>query len=513
MGRRSRTGPARPVDGALGRGEPNVKRLLAVLALVLACTACSEKQAPKAAPPKKAGPPPGPSQHFRSRPDLRPPVMKVLTRAHGTAPGYIFLAPKMAVAQAGPMIMDNNGQVVWFHPLKFTKGVTDFRAQRYKGKPVLTWWRGRLSNVGVGNGWYVIYDQSYRPIAEVRPGNGLVGDVHEFLITSRDTALMTIYHRRKVDLTSIGGPKNGLIWDGIVQEVDIPTGRVLFEWHSYPQIGIKESDSHPPKKQLGTKPFPYDYIHLNSIAEEPNGNLLISGRNTHAVYEVSRRTGKVLWRLGGKKSDYKLGPGVRFAWQHDARPQPDGTITIFDNGAAPPVEKFSRVLVVRLNEQTKRATLVRSYRHPKKLLSPFEGNAQFLPDGHVFVGWGGWPYISEFAHNGRVLFDIYFGHGKKPGQDADTYRAYRMAWQGRPTDKPAIAVAGGKVYVSWNGATNVARWQVMLGQANDDMHVSNTAPKRGFETGIPLGGDGQYVAVQALDAKGKVLAVSKTVKR
>jgi hypothetical protein len=494
-----------------------MRRVLFVLVLVLACTACDDNDkkqaAPKPAAKAKKGPKPGPSQHFRSRPDLKPPVVQIRTPAHGTAPGYIFLAPKMAVRQAGPMIMDDRGQVVWFHPLKFTKGVTDFRAQRYRGKPVLTWWRGRLSNVGVGNGWFVIYDTSYRPVAEVRPGNGLVGDVHEFLLTSRDTALITIYHRLRVDLTSIGGPKSGLIWDGIVQEVDIPTRRVLFEWHSYPQIGIKESYSKPPKEQLGTKAFPYDYIHLNSIAEEPNGNLLISGRNTHAVYEVSRRTGKVLWRLGGKKSDYKLGPGARFAWQHDARRLSNGTISIFDNGAAPPVEKFTRVIVVRLDEQRRRATLVRSYRHPKRLLSPFEGNAQFLPNGHILVGWGGWPYISELDRNGRVLFDAYFGHGKKPGQDADTYRAFRMAWQGHPKAPPDIAVAGGKVYVSWNGATNVARWQLLLGEADDDLHVAATAKKSGFETAIPLSGDGKYVAVQALDAKGRVLAVSKTLKR
>jgi Arylsulfotransferase (ASST) len=494
-----------------------MRRVLFVLVLVLACTACDDNDkkqaAPKPAAKAKKGPKPGPSQHFRSRPDLKPPVVQIRTPAHGTAPGYIFLAPKMAVRQAGPMIMDDRGQVVWFHPLKFTKGVTDFRAQRYRGKPVLTWWRGRLSNVGVGNGWFVIYDTSYRPVAEVRPGNGLVGDVHEFLLTSRDTALITIYHRLRVDLTSIGGPKSGLIWDGIVQEVDIPTRRVLFEWHSYPQIGIKESYSKPPKEQLGTKAFPYDYIHLNSIAEEPNGNLLISGRNTHAVYEVSRRTGKVLWRLGGRKSDYKLGPGARFAWQHDARRLSNGTISIFDNGAAPPVEKFTRVIVVRLDEQRRRATLVRSYRHPKRLLSPFEGNAQFLPNGHILVGWGGWPYISELDRNGRVLFDAYFGHGKKPGQDADTYRAFRMAWQGHPKAPPDIAVAGGKVYVSWNGATNVARWQLLLGEADDDLHVAATAKKSGFETAIPLSGDGKYVAVQALDAKGRVLAVSKTLKR
>ena len=409
------------------------------------------------------------------------------------------------------MIMDNRGELVWFHPLKFTKGVTDFRVQRYRGKPVLTWWRGRLSNVGVGNGWYAMYDGSYRPIAEVRPGHGLVGDVHEFRLTSRGTALMTIYHRRHADLTSIGGPKDGLIWDGIVQEVDIATGRVLFEWHSFPEIGIRESYSNPPKKQLGTKPFPYDYIHINSIYEEPNGNLLISGRNTHALYEVSRRTGKVLWRLGGKKSDFRLGPGARFAWQHDAQRQLDGTITMFDNGSAPPVEKFTRVLVLHLNMATNRVTLLRSYHHPKKLLSPFEGNAQFLPDGHVFVGWGGWPYVSELAPNGRVLFDAYFGHDKNPGADADTYRAYRFVWHGHPTDPPAIAVADGKVYVSWNGATDVARWQVLVGKANDDLLVVASAKKDGFETVIPVRAKGRFIAVQALDRKGEVIGVSTTL--
>jgi Arylsulfotransferase (ASST) len=484
--------------------------LAAVGALALSgCGGEKAKSRPEAAPQ----PPPGPTQHFRSRPDLKPPVVQIHTPAKGTAPGYVFLAPKMAVVQAGPLIMDNRGQVLWFHPLKLTKGVTDFRAQRYHGKPVLTWWRGRVSDVGVGiNGWYVIYDHSYRPVAEVRPGNRLVGDVHEFLLTSRDTALMTIYHRRHADLRALGGPKDGLIWDGIVQEVDIPTGRVLFEWHSFPEIPVAESYSNPPKKQLGTKSFPYDYIHLNSIDEEPNGNLLVSGRNTHAVYEISRRTGKVLWRLGGKKSDFRLGPRVRFAWQHDARRQPDGTITIFDNGAAPPVEKFTRVLVLKLDERSKRASLVRSYRHPKRLLAPFEGNAQFLPNGHVFVGWGAWPYVSELDGNGRVLFDAYFGHGKKPGADADTYRAYRFVWHGRPKDPPDIAVAGTKVYVSWNGATEVTRWQVLVGKANDDLAVVATARKSSFETAIPFRAKGRYIAVQALDRKGKVIGVSRTLK-
>jgi len=498
----------------------DVKRaaLLAVAAALLVAGCSSEKKAAQRPAQKPAAeqpePKPGPAMTFVTRPDLKPPRVRIDVPAKGTAPGYAFLGAKMAVRQAGPMIIDNRGQLVWFHPLKFTKGITDVRVQRYRGQPVLTWWRGRLSNVGVGDGWYVIYNQSYEPIAEVRPSKGLAGDVHEFLIKN-DKAFITIYHRKAVDLRSIGGPKDGRIWDGIVQEIDIPTGRVLFEWHSYPEIGVQESYSKPPKKQLGTKPFPYDYIHLNSIDVEPNGNLLVSGRNTHALYEISRGTGKVLWRLGGKKSDFKLGPGARFAWQHDARRQPDGTITVFDNGAAPPVEKFSRVLVLRVDPKTKRVTLVRSYRHPKKLLAPFEGNAQFLPDGHVFVGWGGWPYATEFDKSGRVVWDAYFGHGKPPGQDADSYRAYRFVWHGRPTDRPALAVkqrpAVTTLYASWNGATEVARWAVYAGDTADKLSRIGTWPKSAFETAITVQNDAKFFAVDALNKAGRALRRSAAV--
>ncbi|MDX6408253.1 MAG: hypothetical protein QOE13_1324 [Gaiellaceae bacterium] len=490
-----------------------VRRALFALflsALLLAgCGDSKHKSAVQAGTTTQAAPRP-PSRAYHSRPDLKPPLVEIRTAAHATAPGYVFLAPKMVVAQAGPMIMDNKGELIWFKPLN-TRGVTDFRVQQYQGKPVLTWWRGKVSNVGVGDGWYVIYDTSYRPVAEVRPGNGLVGDVHEFLITKKNTALFSVYHRLPVDLSAVGGPKEGQIWDGIVQEVDIPTGRVLFEWHSYPQVGIAESFAPPPKASKGPKAPPYDYFHLNSIEVEPNGNLLLSARNTHALYEVDYKTKKVLWRLGGKKSDFKMGAGTRFAWQHDARRQPDGTITIFDNGAAPPVEKFSRVLVLRANAGTKKATLTRSYRHPKRLLAPFEGNAQFLPNGNVMVGWGAQPYLSEFARGGALLFDAYFGHGQPAGKDADTYRAYRFPWQGHPTDRPVVVVAGDNAYASWNGATDVARWQVLTGPAAGQLKPVQTVAKNGFETPIRLVRSAAFYAVKALDRRGKVLGTSNAV--
>jgi hypothetical protein len=480
-----------------------------VLTLLLAGCGQSKKSIVQTGTTTQAAAPP-PARTYHSRPDLKPPLVQIRTAAHNTAPGYLFLAPKMVVAQAGPMIMDNRGEVVWFKPLN-TRGVTDFRVQQYRGKPVLTWWRGHVSNVGVGDGWYVIYDTSYRPVAEVRPGNGLVGDVHEFLITKTNTALFTVYHRLPVDLSSVGGPKEGKIWDGIVQEVDIRTGRVVFEWHSYPQVAIAESYAPPPKAKAGPKAPPFDYFHVNSIDREPNGNLLVSARNTHAVYEIDHKTKKVLWRLGGKKSDFKLGAGVRFAWQHDARRRPDGTITIFDNGAAPPLEKFSRVLVVRADTSAKKATLVRSYHHPQRLLAPFEGNAQFLPNGNVFVGWGAQPYVSEFSRSGALLFDAYFGDGKPPGKDADTYRAYRFVWRGHPTDRPVVVVAGDAAYASWNGATDVARWQVLAGTAAGRLKLVQTVAKNGFETPIRLKKSAAFYAVKAIGRDGKVLGTSEAV--
>ena len=486
-----------------------IRWTLAVVAIAFALAGCGHKNANVATTTTSQaakGPPP-PTQHFVSRPDLRPPPVKILTPAHGTAPGYIFLGPKMKVVQAGPEIVDNSGNVVWFHPLD-THGVSDVRVQHYRGKPVITWWRGRAP-MGVGSGYYAIYDDTYHQIAQVRAGHGLTGDIHEFLITPNDTALFTVYHQLHVDLSPYGGPKKGRIFDGIVQEVDIPTGKVLFEWHSYPAVGLREAYAPPPKTDA-KKPAPWDYFHVNSIDVEPNGNFLVSARNTHALYEISRTTKKVLWRLGGKKSDFKMGRGTNFEWQHDARRQRDGTITLFDNGAIPPVEKFTRILRLRVDMAAKRVKLVKSYRHPKRLLVPFEGNAQVLPDGHVFVGWGGVPYYTEFARNGKVLLDARFGKLRGritgPKQDADSYRAYRFVWHGHPTDKPAIAVQGGKAYVSWNGATEVRKWKLVV-----DGRPGSAVAKRGFETAIPLPSGAKRIAVQAIDANGATLGTSKTI--
>jgi hypothetical protein len=440
---------------------------------------------------------------FRSRPDLSPPYIEITTQAHDTASGYIFIAAKKGSGQDGPMIVDDLGRPVWFSKDRYA---TDFKVQRYKGNPVLTWWQGRVV-AGHGLGEYVIFDDSYREITRVQAGNGQRGDLHEFSITPHDTALLTAYLATQTDLSPIGGPEDGVVWEGIAQELDIETKEVLFEWRSLDHVGVEESYRKPPQDPK----TPLDYFHVNSIEVDFDGDFLISAKGTSAVYKVDRESGEILWRLGGKESDFEMGPGTRTVSQHDARRREDGTITIFDNGAPPQVHEQSRGIVVDLDMDQMSATLVREYTHPQKLIATSQGNVQVLPNGNVFVGWGSSPFFSEYTKDGQLLFDAEF-----PGS-AQSYRAFRLPWKGNPGDEPALAVERGSddrvmLYASWNGATEVETWEALAGPDPNELESVVTSPRHGFETTLTVRTSEPYFAVQAKSASGQVLGATRAIK-
>ncbi|HEX5146424.1 MAG TPA: arylsulfotransferase family protein [Conexibacter sp.] len=453
-----------------------------------------------------AGPTAADVLRFHSAPGLDPDRVRVVVPARGrTAPGLVFLAVKRGPGQDGPQIVDDRGHVVWFRPVPAHEAATGFRVQRYRGRPVLTWWQGR-TRLGHGIGEYVILDTHYRTIARVHAGNGYAGDHHEFQLTPRGTAYMSIYARRKADLSAVGGPRHGEIFDSIVQEVDVATGRVVWQWRSADHVPVTEGMT-PPKAGK-----PHDYFHVNAVDEGPHGTLLISGRNTHAIYDVDKRTGDVLWRLGGRRSDFRLGPGAHFAFQHDVHLLPGDTLSLFDNEATPPQADQSRGLVLRLHPQARTATLVRQYRHPDRLLVGAEGNVQTLPDGHVFISWGAQRHVSEFSRGGRLLFDLLLPPG------SDSYQAYRDPWRGMPLDRPALAArrpAGSArltVWASWNGATALRRWQLLAGDAPDALAPLGPPVARGdFETALRARSGARWVAVRALGAGGRVLSESRAV--
>jgi hypothetical protein len=447
----------------------------------------------------------GSVQSYATRPDLKPAAFTVSTAKPGVAPGLVFLTPAGGRGQEGEMIVDNAGRLVWFKPVPTGGMSSDLRVQSYDGKPVLTWWQGSLI-VGDGRGEGMIYDQSYRKVATVRAGNGFSTDLHEFQLTPRGTALVISYNRVPRNLSAYGGSDHASVVDNIIQEVDIKTGLVEFEWHSLGNVGLDESEVAAPK-QRGAE---WDYMHMNSIEETADGNLLVSARNSWGVYKIDRATGKIEWRLGGKKPSFKMGTGTAFAFQHDAREQPDGTITLFDDSASPPQREHSRAIDIALDGKAGTATLKSALTHPRGLLTATQGSSQVLGNGDTFVGWGSQRWFSEFSPSGELLFDGHLATGNA------SYRAYRMPWSGQPAEAPkAVATTkGGAVTAraSWNGATGVARWQVLAGPSQTAMTPVADVPSAGFETAITVPTSQPLVAMRALDAAGNALATSAPIK-
>ncbi len=144
--------------------------------------------------------------------DHAPPIT-VLTHAAHSANGDIFIAPQGCGYASGPEILSPSGKVIWFHAVPAGEFADDFRTQTYQGEPVLTWLQG-----GCGlSGTDYIYNDHYQRIADVSAGNGYFTDFHEFLITPWNTALILAYVTGTANLTSMGGPADQRVFDGIVR--------------------------------------------------------------------------------------------------------------------------------------------------------------------------------------------------------------------------------------------------------------------------------------------------------
>jgi hypothetical protein len=463
-------------------------------------------------PPAAGAPAParkGTVQSFVSVPGLHPPNIAVTAASPSASSADIFLTPTHGLGQSGPMIIDGHGRLVWYLPVPSDQVAENLQVQSYQGRPVLVWWRGRVPpTLGVGFGQDEIYDSSYRRIATIKGGNGYHADLHDIQLTAQGSAFITAYTLVDADLSSLGGPRYGTLQDGMVQEIDVPTGLVMFEWHAYGHV-----DLHDSYARISSSGLPWDFFHINSISLDPwgDGNFIVSSRNTWAAYEISHVSGGVLWRVGGRRSSFKMGAGTGTAYQHDVRWQADHTLTIFDNGAVPKAHTQSRVVRERIDFRHRKVSLVSRYVRVPGLLSGSQGNAQLLAGGSFFVGWGESPFFTEFNAAGQSLFD---GRLPAPGQ---SYRAYRFPWSAAPATAPSLAVrasaTAATVYASWNGATSVSAWRVFAGPTPATLSPVARAAATGFETAIAVPGGQANFSVQALDAAGNVLGTSAAAAR
>ncbi|QEC48374.1 ArsR family transcriptional regulator [Baekduia soli] len=451
-------------------------------------------------------------EHFVTAPGLRAPLVTLL-RGGSAAADPIFLTPLPSpiihpesdntvtiepVGPGGPMIVDGLGRLVWFRQLTPPAVAANLAVARYRGRRVLTWWQGPVTAQAFGLGKGIIADSAYRTVAEVQAGNGYRMDIHEFALAPGGDAIFTVYSPVLMHLPGTPAGTRSPVLDAIVQEVDIRTGLVVWEWHALGHIPLADSYATPANSAS------YDAFHINSIQPLGRGRLLISARDTSAVYEVDRATGRILWTLGGRASTFRMGPGARFWLQHDVLALPGGRISMFDDQAGPPRKGASRGLVLRLDHRRRTAVVERSVTRAQDTSAQSEGSARLLPGGGLFVGFGAAGPFSEFSRSGRLLFDARLPEGD------GSYRTLRFPWRGRPLTRPAVVVrrtdpAHVTVSVSWNGATGVARWQVLAGAGSAPVA---SAPSAGFETTIDVAAPAGPLVVRALDARGRVLAAS-----
>jgi hypothetical protein len=465
---------------------------------------------------------------FVSAPSLHPPKMTIDVSPGKSklGPGYIMISnfkdlttSEPMDGQGGPLILDSKMRPVWINPVPTNVYAMNLRTQSYSGKPALSWWQGVLSVEGVvESGEDIVVNQQYKTVATLKGADGWLLTPHEFLISGSNAWVTANKIVSGVNLTSYGGPHNGSIIDSAVQEYDLKTGALEYSWDAAQHIPLSESVAVGAKG--ATSPAEaWDAYHVNSINLVAGGDFLVSMRNTWGAYLVNAGTGAIQWTLGTEHNDsFTLGAGASFEWQHDVELHSGDEVSIFDDaccelsGTGPFANPSgpSRGLVLKLDTTAHTATLVAQYRHSPTLNAGTQGNTQLLANGNVFVGWGSQPYLTEYAKSGKALLDAIF-----PGPDL-SFRAYIESWTGDPSSPPSGAgrTQGSKttIYASWNGATQVARWEVLGGASSKHLSKLTTATKGGFETAIPLARSASLYEVVGLNSKGKVLGRSKTFK-
>ena len=441
-----------------------------------------------------------------SAPPLAPPPITVLTSKPGVDPGLIFVAPKQnppSATQEGPEIIDNQGRPVWFQAVGANEQAANFRVQQYRGESVLTWWQGSGVPTGPGEGQGVndVYDHAYRQIAVVAAGNGYQADLHEFRITPRGTAFITVYNHIPYDLSALGGIGQ--------RHRDRRRRAGAGRGHGQGRLGVASIDHVPLSESQVAAPTsattPYDYFHINAVNFDEDGGLFpISRRNTWTAYKVDHRTKGDHLAPGGKSFD------VRAAATTARRP-PGSTIPSSSTAARcvssttrrPSVLPYSRVVWIRHNPYDRTSTVVKR-RPPRQDPGGLAGErAGSRPGPHV-RGVGRHRPLLGVRRRRQPAVRRQRPHDGVGHLPRLPLRLARDARQQADRHGPENADGTVTVHAIWNGATEVARWIVIGGERASALWPLGGVEWNGLDTSITLQTDAQHVAMVAQDAHVKL---------
>jgi hypothetical protein len=429
-------------------------------------------------------------------PPREAPVLTTTTTGQED-PGLLLITPDGGTGARGAALYDNSGELVWWR----AGGYQNLSQVTYRGEPALS----VFLNNGTGNACLLL-DSSYTEIASFSVA-GTHTDGHECQY-SPDGSRVLLLGWREVgrDLSAYGGPADAVVVDAVIQERDVASGEITFEWSALDHIPLEETRQALTDQRV-------DYVHANSLEYDSEGTLLMSARNTSTVYKIDTGTGDILWRFGGEASDFVFAdPADAPSFQHDARRLADGRLSLFDNGnRREPLQ--SRGAVYELDERAMTAELVEDLRPAESIFAWSAGSSREQANGNHLVDFGNTGEIVEFG--GPSGAEPVFTASLPDEPTTHSYRADRTTdWVGTPAVPPTVdwgapdADGGRTLTASWNGATEVAGWRVAVGASVDSLHVLGTVPSTGFATSaeVVTPPDTEVYRVSALDAAGTVLA-------
>ncbi|KAK5163327.1 uncharacterized protein LTR77_010700 [Saxophila tyrrhenica] len=484
-------------------------------------------------------------QRFASRPDLMPPKWDITYHDRSKlSPGYWFVAPyrfsdnhlddvKWTPCEVGPMIFDNDGELVWSGACQFSNRITfDFDMVQYQGKPVLkgNLKHSRFPKSDCGAGYFLNSQYEMEHSVLLAKDIDLLNQ-HEFNVEADGhRTLITTHRRDHIDAKNLG--LDGKVWvrtDGF-REIDTETGEMIFDWVTHEHVSLNESSfKTPSQKKIDkiSRSGGWDAYHTNSATKNSDGDYLVSVRHTDTLFLVSGKDGRILWRCGGKQSDFKFEKGAKFSRQHHARylehNSKRSVISLMDNAVGdlqqdkqPATHDYSRGLILELEHQKGKpfvARMLKQYKRPDGAYGDRRGSLQILPSGNVFMAWTDGGYLSEHTDHDEVVMEARW---LKEGRFG-TYRGFKHdGWVGRPKTPPDVKAIGYRdatsettvtaIYVSWNGATEVRRWRFSVGGT-----ILGAIDKTGFETVFTVLNASGTVIVEAFDKNGKSIGNSEDV--
>lgn len=509
---------------------------------------------------------------FVSRPDI---VALRWERAvydeEALAPGYWFVSPYKSVEVherlpwMGPQIYDSTGGLIWSGGSMIqNRNAFDLQVQQVAGKPMLTFMARNTtleakprahtpySDDHAGH----ILDDSYDLYETIAMADAEGNyNMHDLTILNDGERALMLTHQTQggdpVILHSYEGPCD-IMWQGF-REVDLATGRNVFEWNAKGHIDLAESNQKDDTWEAMCENG-FDILHLNSVDRFDDGDYLLSARHTDTIYKISHVDGSIVWRLGGRQSDFQsLDMGANFTRQHHAKFRgtsgPWTWISLFNNAAGSDESpgswpsspsSSSLVLALRTDVQPMTVQLAGRYEHPDGSTTAARGSVSLLENGNVFTCWVISMTLSEHSFDGRLLMKA---RARMAG--ANTYRAFKSPWVGRPSRPPDVhSVATTTVlerlttlehgflklterdhmtitdpnhlttlvHVSWNGATEVSTWRLLRTDAAGNLldPIASVA-RQGFETAISFQGFAEHVVVVAMDLDGVEIGRSNVV--